>query len=71
MESQGSDLLKENLNVIFHAEGNILVCGIAAFLPAKYCEEYNMKKIPTEIAKLISDHNQVATTKVELGASVH
>ena len=30
-----------------------------------------MKKIPTEIANLLSDHNQHATTKVELGASVH
>lgn len=30
-----------------------------------------MKKIPTEIANLLSDHNQHATTKVELGASIH
>ena len=29
-----------------------------------------MKKIPTEIANILQDHNQNATTRVELGASV-
>ena len=33
-------------------------------------EEYSMKKIPTEIANILQDHNQHATTRVELGASV-
>jgi len=58
------------MNVKIHAEGNVLVCGVAAFPPAEACKEYNVKKIPTEIAQLLSEHNQHATTRVELGATV-
>jgi len=58
------------VNIKIHAEGNVLVCGVAAFLPAEECKEYNVKKIPTEIANLLSEHNQHATTRVELGATV-
>lgn len=71
IKKMDAEALKSFQNVKFHAEGNILVVGIVAFIPARACEEYNVKKIPTEIAKLLSETNQHATTRVELGASVH